>query len=145
METRTFRRILRKVLVSIPPALPLLRLCLELRLQRKHQFAPHKVRHIPAGQLIPYDPEFCSALALELLLDVAERNAVLMADTVAIVTVHNGVSPQGNRHHNLAVGKNVFFKLMVLVLCQRRDNLFKFGIDFQFLKHFIHLIFLLVF
>ena len=56
---------------------------------------------------------------------------VLLEDGITVVAVNEGVSPDDQRRKQLAFLEDVFFKLLVLIVRQRRNLILELRVDFQ--------------
>ena len=56
---------------------------------------------------------------------------VLLEDCITVVAVNKGVIPDDQRRKQLALFEDVFFKLLVLIVRQRRNLILELRVDFQ--------------
>ena len=56
---------------------------------------------------------------------------MLLNDFITIVTINKGVTPNDQRRNQLALFEDIFFKLLVLIVRQRRDLILELRVNFQ--------------
>ena len=56
---------------------------------------------------------------------------MLLNDFITIVAVNKGITPDNQRRNQLALFEDIFFKLLVLIVRQRRDLVLELRVDFQ--------------
>ena len=89
-------------------------------------------REVAPPQLVLTDPskDFFSALKRE--RHGGERDfGMLLNDLITIVAINKGVTPNDQRRKQLTFLEDIFLKLLVLIVRQRRDLILELQVDFQ--------------
>ena len=87
-------------------------------------------RQIPAAKLVFADPGEHLLPRFQIqAADVVGNLRVTLQDLIPVVPVHNGVVPDKDRGQYFAVGQNVFFELLALILGQRWNLCLELGVN----------------
>ena len=87
-------------------------------------------RQVPSAQLVLADPgDSCVPVGKILLIGDELNLWVLMKDTIAVVTVHDGANPDIERVDDHAVRQDVFLELFQLFLPKRWNLALKLGVN----------------
>lgn len=122
-----FLRGCRVLIVAVSTGLPMLDAVL---------FSNEKLlllrREVSPSQLIPANPRNGFFAVLESERHGGEINLrVLLEDGITIVTINKGVTPNDQRRKQLTFLEDIFLKLLVLIVRQRRDLILELQVDFQ--------------
>lgn len=94
-------------------------------------------RKISPSELVLANPGKGLVAVAELLFMGTEPDARMrLRDAVAVVTVHNRIVPDDERHEHKPFLQDVFFELRKLVICQRRAFRLELRVDGQYGIHY---------
>ena len=127
--SRVMRAIAGQVMKIAPEALLLFPHLNQSRLFLERLHDPFHGGQVPPGQLLRSNPKQSLALAIEVFFLYFKRNAVLLANLIAVVSVHDCAIPDDNGNQT-AIRFDAAFQIVIDIWRQGRNVVLVNRIDF---------------